>query len=75
MTKEDKAKYNIEGIASVFRNVMFGMALIILVGYGASYISEKPEIENYFFYSALVIGIPFLIFKSNSNQHKISKKQ
>lgn len=36
MSKEDKAKYDIEGISSVFRNVMFGMALIIILGFGIS---------------------------------------
>ena len=33
MPKEEKEKYNIEGIANVFRNVMFGMGFIIICGY------------------------------------------
>lgn len=32
MSKEEKEKYDIEGIASVFRNIMFGMAFIIIIG-------------------------------------------
>ena len=33
MSKEEKSKYDIEGIATIFRNTMFGMALIVITGY------------------------------------------
>ena len=47
MPKEEKEKYDIEGIASEFRNVMFGMALIIIVGYFIADMTESPNIENF----------------------------
>lgn len=50
MRKEEKARYNIEGIATVFGNTMFGMALII------------------------IIGIPYLLIKSNSDKYRIKNK-
>ncbi len=33
MSKAEKSKYDIEGIATIFRNAMFGMALILITGY------------------------------------------
>lgn len=73
MSKEDKAKYDIEGISSVFRNVMFGMALIMILGFGFSYLTENAQIEKYAFYTALVLGIPYLLIKSNSKEFKKPK--
>ena len=68
--KEEKKKYNIEGIANVFRNVMFGMALIIIIGYLTSKITGYPKIQSYTFWISLIIGIPYLIIKSNSKKYK-----
>jgi len=73
MPKEEKEKYDIEGIASVFRNVMFGMALIIIVGYFIADMTESPNIENYAFWTSMAIGIPYLLIKSNSKKFKIKK--
>ena len=41
-----KEKYNIEKIANVFRNVMFGMALIIILGYLIAKLTENPNIQK-----------------------------
>ncbi len=73
MPKEDKEKYNIEGIANVFRNVMFGMALIIITGYLITDLTENPNIQNYAFWASLIIGIPYLLIQSNSKKYKIKK--
>ena len=54
MSKEEKEKYNIVGIAKVFRNTMFGMALIIIIGYFAADVFDNPDIENIAF---LLIGL------------------
>jgi hypothetical protein len=34
--KEEQEKYNIKAIASVFRNTMFGKALLIIIGFFAA---------------------------------------
>jgi len=70
MPKEKKEKYNIEGIASVFRNAMFGMALILIVGYFVSKQSDNPNLESYFLFSAIGLGIPYLLLLSNSKKYK-----
>ena len=71
MPREDKEKYNIAGIATLFGNVMFGMALIIISGYLITKFTENPNIQNYSFWASIIIGIPYLLVKSNSNKYKI----
>ena len=74
MSKAEKARYNIEGIATIFRNTMFGMALIIIIGYFTSKWLENPQIEIISMFVAMVIGIPYLLIKSNSDKYKVKKK-
>jgi hypothetical protein len=71
MSKEEKDKINIEGIATLFRNVMFGMALIMITGYFIANELKNPNIENNAFFVALLIGIPYLLIKSNSKKYKL----
>ena len=73
MSKEKQSAYDIDGIASVFRNAMFGMALIMLVGLTLRHWLNIPNIENYAFFGALVIGIPYLLIVSNADKYKIKK--
>lgn len=70
MSKEKRAEYDIEGIATLFRNGMFGMALIILLGLLLSRWLENAEIQTYFFFGALAVGIPYLLIQSNSKKYK-----
>jgi hypothetical protein len=69
-----KAKYNIDGIATVFRNTMFGMALIIITGYFAAELFDNPDIESIAFFGSLLVGLPYLLLKSNSDKYKTDKK-
>ncbi|MRX64778.1 DUF3784 domain-containing protein [Maribacter luteus] len=71
MPKEEKEKYNIEGIANLFRNVMFGMALIIISGCLIAELTKNLNIQNYAFWTSMIIGIPYLLIKSNSKKYKI----
>lgn len=73
MPEEEKEKYDIDGIATVFRNAMFGMAFTMLLGYLLSNYFEYPDIEKYAFFGALCIGIPYLLIVSNSKKYKIKK--
>ncbi|WP_452230472.1 DUF3784 domain-containing protein [Lacinutrix sp. MEBiC02404] len=70
LTKEEKEKYHIEGIATLFRDVMFGMAILIIIGYFASKWLENANLQNIFFYISIGIGIPYLLIKSNSKKYK-----
>lgn len=71
MSAEKKAAYNIDKIATLFRNVFFTMAFLIIVGYVLSKITGNNTIESISFYTALLIGIPYLLIKSNSKSYKL----
>lgn len=68
-----KAEYDINGIATVFRNTMFGMALIVIGGYLAADWFENPDLENIALFGSLLIGIPYLLIRSNSDKFKNDK--
>lgn len=70
MSKEEKEKYDVEGIASIFRNAMFGMALIILVGYFIARFTDHPTIQVYAFWTSIIVGLPYLLIQSNSKKFK-----
>ena len=71
MSKEEKDKVDIKGIATVIRNVMFGMALIMIIGYFIANKLESPIIEKATFLGAILIGIPSVAIKSNSKKFKL----
>ena len=71
MSKEKKEKVDIKGIATVFRNAMFGMATIMILGYFMSEKLENPNIQSVTFFGALMIGIPYLLIKSNSKKYRL----
>ena len=71
MSAEKKAAYDIEGIATLLKNVFFGMALLIILGYIISKLLENPMVENISFFGALLIGIPYLLVKSNSDKYNL----
>ena len=71
LPEEEKKKYDVEGIASVFRNAMFFLGFVISLGYYISQWSEIPEIKFYSFYAALLVGIPYLLINSNKNKYKL----
>ena len=74
MSAKKKAKYDIDGIATLFRNAMFGMALIIIIGYFAADWFNNPDIESIAFFGSLLVGLPYLLLKSNSDKYKTDKK-
>lgn len=75
MSKEEKSKYDVDGIATVFRNAMFGMAMIIIVGHFVSKWFEDPQIETISMFGAIIVGLPYLLIKTNSNTYKIDKNK
>ena len=70
MSKKEKEKYDIKGIATVFKNAMFGMGFMIIIGYFLSLFLKNLAIQNYAFWISIAIGTPYLIIKSNSKEFK-----
>ncbi|MBS9766048.1 MAG: DUF3784 domain-containing protein [Flavobacteriaceae bacterium] len=70
MTEEEKEKYDIDKIATVCRDALFGMAIIFVAGYFLAKFTENPDIEIYAFWIAMVLGMPYLLIKSNSESCK-----
>ena len=70
MSDAEKATYNIEKIATLFRNVMFSMAAIFVIGYVLSKWLENEQIGFYTLIIATTIGILYLLIKSNSKAYK-----
>lgn len=70
LSKEEKATYKIEKIATLFRNVLFFMAAITLIGYIFSKWLNNEKIAFYAILISTVIGIPYLLVKSNSKAYK-----
>ena len=75
MAQEEQDKYDIARLATLFRNVMFGMAAIIILGYIAERWFEIPNGEWFAFIASSVIGIPYLLINSNSDKFKVSRKE
>ena len=73
MSKAEQEKHDIKGIANVFKNAMFGMALIMLLGYALSKWFDKPKLEIYALFIAIILGLPYLLIVSNSSKYKIDK--
>jgi hypothetical protein len=61
MSKKEKEKYDIKGIATVFKNAMFGMAFMIIIGYCLSLFLKNYAIQNYAFWISIAVGTPILI--------------
>ncbi|MFT5848512.1 MAG: hypothetical protein ACI902_002587 [Psychroserpens sp.] len=72
MSKEEQKKVDIQGIASVFRNGMFGMAALMLLGYTLSIWLEDDRIESYLFFLSIAVGCPYLLIVSNSSNYTIN---
>lgn len=47
------------------------MALIIIAGHLFAKKLENPNIENIVFFGAILIGIPYLLIKSNSKKYRL----
>ncbi|MGL2964573.1 DUF3784 domain-containing protein [Flavobacterium sp. RSB2_4_14] len=71
LSKEEKEKFDIKGIATVFRNTMFGMAGCIILGYFMAQKFENQDIDFIMFIVAMVVGIPYLLITTNSKKYKV----
>ena len=71
LPKEEKNKYNVDGIATVLWNGMLGMALILILGHFIAKWLDYPQVGTYAMFGALIIGIPYILIKSNSGKYKM----
>lgn len=75
MSAEEKAKYDIEGIAKVFRNGFFAMAILMIA------ISKIPfglDPNNLEFISIMVstfAGVAYILIKVNSKKYRVGNKE
>lgn len=72
MSKEKQNQYDIEGIANVFKNVMFTMAALLIIGFIASFWLEEKRFEAIVILVSLAIGLPYLLIVSNLKKFKIN---
>lgn len=70
MPQEEKAKYDIEGIATLFRNVMAGMGLLMLIAVLIDNSLAENGIAKALYWGPLALGIPYLLIMSNSKRYK-----
>jgi hypothetical protein len=70
MSTKQQAEYNIKKIATLFRNVMFGMAAIIIVGFVVNLWIIDQIVETLTILVAVFVGVPYLLVKTNSKDYK-----
>jgi hypothetical protein len=73
MPAEEKAKTDVAGIATLFRNVMWIIAVILLIGWVGEK-AFKVNIESYVISGTVAPGMIYLLIKSNSKKCLPSKK-
>lgn len=73
MSEEEKAQYDMEKVATVFRNGMFGIAFVIIIGYCFAKWYDDIRIQTILSIGAFIIGIPYLLYSANSDKVKIKK--
>ena len=73
MSAQEKANYDIKGIANLFGTIMFSMAAFILIGSLLNYTFDWPEIEGYIFFPTVLTGTLLLVILSNSKKYRIKR--
>ena len=74
MSPEKQASINIAGIATLLRNVLWFMAVILIFGWVAEMILEK-DIESFVITCTVVPGMIYLLIKSNSGKYNLPPKK
>lgn len=53
---------------------MFAMAVLIITGYFLANWLDNPTLEILFMFIAIVLGLPYLLVKANSDKYKINSR-
>lgn len=75
LTTEEKAKIDCAGLATLFRNVLFAMALGLTSGYFLEMWLNNPDYEYYSFFVVIIPGVLYLIIKGNSDKYRLDTKK
>jgi hypothetical protein len=70
MNKEEKAKVNIEKVATLMRNVLVFLGLTMVILGFASSLMENPGIVSYIYIPIVLGSVIYLLVKSNSSAYK-----
>lgn len=70
MSSAEKERINIEAIANVFRNGMFGMAMILVAGILLTEFTGNPSLQTNALFLAVFTGVPYLIIVPNLRKYK-----
>ena len=71
LSDNDKSKFDIEGIALVFRNTLCSMGIAILIGVVIDKVlGQQDHISFYVMMISCAIGIPYLLITTNSSKYK-----
>ena len=72
MDKKEQDKIDIHSLATVFKNALFGMAFLLILGWAIKkwFLPNQKLIEWYFMFGTILIGVPYLIFAGNTDKHK-----
>lgn len=70
LTDKKKATYDIKGISRVFGNSFIIMGFLMILGYLISKWLRNPDFEEWVFMCSLIIGLPYLLIKINSEKYR-----
>lgn len=73
MPAAEKAKVNIEAVATLFRNVFFTLAAVLLLSYCLDEFFEWDEFANYIQMPAILIAVVWIILRSNSKKYRYDR--
>lgn len=73
MSPAEKAKINIEAIATLFRNVFFTLAAVLIFSEVLTYCFDWPELGEYIQFPAILIAMIWLLIRSNSKKYRYDR--
>jgi len=75
MSDKEKSEYNIEGIATVFRNGFFGMAFLLILGYLVGLWIAVENLEVMVIVGATILGMFYIIPAANAKRYKVKNEE
>lgn len=73
MPAAEKAKINIEAVATLFRNVFFTLAAILIFSEVLTYCFDWPELGEYIQLPAILIAMVWILLRSNSKKYRYDR--
>ena len=73
MSPAEKAKVKIEAVATLFRNVFFTVAGVLILAELLINYFDWPELGEYIQLPAILIGAAWIMLRSNSKKYRFDK--